>query len=57
LGERPSSPENGALGQFWDSQLVTLRDIEGKEQPYPFGTPEQLIEDFLADVRRLRGER
>jgi Family of unknown function (DUF6516) len=32
------------------------RHVEGKQQPYTFSTPEQLIEDFLADVRRLRGE-
>jgi hypothetical protein len=32
------------------------RHIEDKQQPYTFGTPEQLIEDFLADVHRLRGE-
>ena len=32
------------------------RHIEGQEQPYSFSTPERLIDDFLADVRRLRGE-
>ena len=32
------------------------RHLEGKEEPYSFSTPERLIEDFLADVRRLRGE-
>ena len=32
------------------------RHVEGKQQPYTFSTPEQLLEDFLADVRRLRGE-
>jgi len=32
------------------------RHYEGKQQPYSFSTPERLIEDFLADVRRLRGE-
>lgn len=31
------------------------RHVEGKQQPYSFSTPERLIEDFLADVRRLRG--
>ena len=31
------------------------RHVEGKEEPYSFSTPERLIEDFLADVRRLRG--
>lgn len=32
------------------------RHIEGIEQPYAFTTPEALISDFLADVKRLRGE-
>ena len=32
------------------------RHIEGQEQPYSFSTTERLIDDFLADVRRLRGE-
>jgi len=32
------------------------RHIEGKEESYSFSTPERLIEDFLADVRRLRGD-
>lgn len=32
------------------------RHVQGKEVPYDFSTPEQLIEDFLADVRHLRGE-
>jgi Family of unknown function (DUF6516) len=32
------------------------RHVEGKQQPYTYSTPEQLLEDFLADVRRLRGE-
>ena len=31
------------------------RHIKGKEEPYSFSTPELLIEDFLADVRRERG--
>ena len=30
------------------------RHYEGREEPYPFTTPEQLIRDFLADVRDLR---
>ncbi len=30
------------------------RHYENREEPYQFTTPEQLIEDFLADVRRLR---
>lgn len=32
------------------------RHLQDKEEPYIFTTPEQLIADFLADVRRLRGE-
>jgi Family of unknown function (DUF6516) len=32
------------------------RHLEDQEVPYAFTTPEQLIADFLADVRRLRGE-
>lgn len=30
--------------------------FEGREHPYAFTTPETLIDDFLADVKRLRGE-
>ncbi len=32
------------------------RHFEGCEEPYTFTTPEALIQDFLTDVRRLRGE-
>ena len=32
------------------------RHVESKQQPYTFSTPEQLTEDFLAAVRRLRGK-
>jgi Family of unknown function (DUF6516) len=32
------------------------RHYEGREEPYSFTTPEALIEDFLADVKRVRGE-
>jgi hypothetical protein len=32
------------------------RHLGDKQEPYRFTTPEQLIDDFLADVRRLRGE-
>mgnify|MGYP000868154467 CR=1 FL=1 len=32
------------------------RHVQDKEDTYAFSTPEQLIEDFLADVRRVRGE-
>jgi hypothetical protein len=31
------------------------RHIEGREEPYAFTTPEALIKDFLADVKKLRG--
>lgn len=33
------------------------RHLEGREEPYRFTSVEQLIADFLADVRRVRGER
>ena len=32
------------------------RHVQGKEELYSFTSPEQLIEDFLADVRCMRGE-
>jgi len=32
------------------------RHIEGKEEPYRFSSAEQLVQDFLADVHRQRGE-
>jgi hypothetical protein len=32
------------------------RHVEGKEEPYAFSTVEVLMADFLADVRRVRGE-
>ena len=32
------------------------RHVQGREDTYAFSTPERLIEDFLADVRRVRGE-
>ena len=38
------------------NRISLHRHVAGKQQPYTFSTPEQLIEDFLADVRRLRGE-
>ena len=32
------------------------KHVGGKEEPYAFSSPEQLVKDFLADVRRMRGE-
>lgn len=32
------------------------RHFRGREEAYAFSTPEQLIEDFLADVSHERGE-
>lgn len=32
------------------------RHVKGRESTYQFSTVEQLMTDFLADVRRLRGE-
>ncbi|WP_294538638.1 DUF6516 family protein [uncultured Rhodoblastus sp.] len=27
-----------------------------REEPYPFTTPEALVSDFLADVKKMRGD-
>ena len=32
------------------------RHVAGKEEPYSFTSVEKLIEDFKADVQRVRGE-
>ncbi|WP_235062978.1 toxin-antitoxin system TumE family protein [Paramagnetospirillum caucaseum] len=32
------------------------RHIDGREEAYSFTTPEGLVADFLADIRRMRGE-
>ncbi|HJS92266.1 MAG TPA: DUF6516 family protein [Steroidobacteraceae bacterium] len=32
------------------------RHLGDKRESYTFSTPERLIEDFLTDVRRLRGD-
>ena len=32
------------------------RHVQGREEPYAFTTPEALIEEFLHDVKKLRGE-
>ncbi|CAA7619819.1 DUF6516 family protein [Magnetospirillum sp. UT-4] len=32
------------------------RHLDGREEVYVFTTPEALVADFLADVKRLRGE-
>lgn len=32
------------------------RHIEGQEEPYAFATVEALIADFVADVRKFRGD-
>lgn len=32
------------------------RHFEGRETPYAFMSSEKLISDFLADVKKLRGE-
>ena len=32
------------------------RHVAGRQEPYVFTTVEPLIEDFKADVRRVRGE-
>lgn len=33
------------------------RHYGDREEPYAFTTPEQLVADFLADVRRVRGSK
>ncbi|MBY0429845.1 MAG: hypothetical protein K2Q10_01495 [Rhodospirillales bacterium] len=32
------------------------RHIHGREEPYTFTTPEALVDNFLADVKKARGE-
>jgi hypothetical protein len=32
------------------------RHVAGRQEPYAFTTVEQLIEDFKADIHRVRGE-
>ena len=32
------------------------RHVQGRQDTYAFSTPQRLIEDSLADVRRVRGE-
>jgi hypothetical protein len=32
------------------------RHFVEREEPYPFTTPEALVADFLADVKKLRGD-
>lgn len=31
------------------------RHVDGREEPYRFTSPEALVADFLADVKKLRG--
>ncbi len=49
-------PGERLIGYDNESGKGDQRHLQGKEEPYSFTTPERLIEDFLADVRRLRGE-
>ena len=32
------------------------RHVRGRERPYAFSSVEQLVADFLSDVRHMRGE-
>ena len=32
------------------------RHVEGRQEAYAFTTPQALVADFLADMRRVRGE-
>jgi Family of unknown function (DUF6516) len=49
-------PGERLVGYDNESGKGDHRHLQGKEEAYSFTTPEQLIADFLADVRRLRGE-
>ena len=56
IGSAQLSSAYGLVGYDNERGRGDHRHIEGEEQPYSFSTPERLIDDFLADVRRLRGE-
>ncbi len=47
-------PGKRLVGYDNESGKGDHRHLGGTEEPYTFTTPEQLIADFLADVRRLR---
>ena len=50
------TPRHRLVGYDNERGKSDHRHVHGKEETYAFSTPEQLIEDFLADVRRVRGE-
>ena len=50
-------PGKRLIGYDNESGKGDHRHTKGREEKYPFETVEKLIADFLADVRRLRGER
>lgn len=49
-------PGRRVVGYDNESGKGDHRHIGNREMPYTFTTPEQLIADFLADVRQSRGE-
>lgn len=49
-------PGNRLVGYDNEPGKGDHRHVEGKEEGYAFSTVERLVVDFLADVRRLRGE-
>jgi hypothetical protein len=49
-------PGKRLVGYDNEPDKADHRHLEGREEAYAFTTVEQLVEDFLADVRRLRGE-
>lgn len=49
-------PDERLVGYDNETGKGDHRHVEGHESAYRFSTVEQLMADFLADVRRLRGE-
>jgi hypothetical protein len=52
----PGRPGVRLIGYDNERGKGNHRHIEGGEEPYAFTTPDALIQDFLADMRKLRGE-
>jgi hypothetical protein len=49
-------PGNRLVGYDNEPGKGDHRHFEGEEAAYTFSTVEKLMADFLADIRRLRGE-
>jgi hypothetical protein len=50
-------PGRRLIGYDNDAGKGDHRHLKGKETSYQFTTPERLVADFLADVRKMRGKR